>query len=159
MLKLQGNSSYLKLGNPNELFIPRASQNPNPRTGKSEGKESDEDKTTMKATHKCGGGSGVASGRPHATWGAGHAARCRIGREEEREEGERETEGEAGEGGREEEEEVERGRRGPHVPRAVAAVHVGRKSESERRKRERRGQEEEEGSSRGIYCSVRQSHF
>ena len=54
---------------------------------------------------------------------------------------------------------VERGRRGPHVPRAVAAVHVGRKSESERRKRERRGQEEEEGSSRGIYCSVRQSHF
>ena len=48
MVKLQGNSSYLKVGNPRTNSSYELGQNPNPRTGNSEGKESDEDKTTMK---------------------------------------------------------------------------------------------------------------
>jgi hypothetical protein len=48
MVKLQGNSSYLKLGNPRTNPSYELGQNPNPRIGNNEGKESDEDKTTMK---------------------------------------------------------------------------------------------------------------
>jgi len=63
MVKLQGNSSYLKVGNPRTNSSYELGQNPNPRTGNSEGKESDEDKTTMKEHVSVGEGAAEASAR------------------------------------------------------------------------------------------------
>jgi len=63
MVKLQGNSSYLKVGNPRTNSSYELGQNPNPRTGNSEGKESDEDKTTMKEHVSVGEGAAEAPAR------------------------------------------------------------------------------------------------
>jgi hypothetical protein len=63
MVKLRGNSSYLKLGSPRTNPSYELGQNPNPRTGNSEGKESDEDKTTMKEHMSVGEGTAEALAR------------------------------------------------------------------------------------------------
>jgi len=72
MVKLQGNSSYLKVGNPRTNSSYELGQNPNPRTGNSEGKESDEDKTTMKEHMSVGEGAAEA---PVRRLGAGRMQR------------------------------------------------------------------------------------
>ena len=60
MVKLQGNSSFLKVGNPRTNSSYELGQNPNPRIDNSEGKESDEDKTTMKEHVSVGEGAAEA---------------------------------------------------------------------------------------------------
>ena len=63
MVKMQGNPSCLKVGNPKTNSSYELGQNPNPRTGNSEGKESNEDKTTMKEHVSVGEGAAKASAR------------------------------------------------------------------------------------------------
>ena len=72
MVKLQENSSYLKVGNPRTNSSYELGQNPNPGTGNSEGKESDEDKTTMKEHMSVGEGAAEA---PVRRLGAGRMQR------------------------------------------------------------------------------------
>ena len=98
MVKLQENSSYLKVGNRRTNSSYELGQNRNPRTGNSEGKESDEDKTTMKEHLSVGEGAAEAPacrlrasrmqrGEPAAppATASGGTRRKRKGREKRRE--------------------------------------------------------------------------
>ena len=106
MVKLQGNSSYLKVGNPRTNSSYELGQNPNPRIDNSEGKESDEDKTTMKEHVSVGEGAAEAparrlgAGRMQRGEPAAPPAAASGGKRRERKGSEKRRERQAREGGR-----------------------------------------------------------